>query len=47
MAASTRSPGGMWVALLPQPLPQWVHRVYTGADGKQYLRIANRLEEQI
>lgn len=31
----------------PQPLPQWVHRVQVDAQGKHYLQIANRLEEQI
>jgi Rieske Fe-S protein len=31
----------------PQPLSQWVHRVYVDAQGKHYLQIANRLQEQI
>jgi menaquinol-cytochrome c reductase iron-sulfur subunit len=31
----------------PQPLPQWVHRTYLDAQGREYLQIANRLNEQL
>jgi menaquinol-cytochrome c reductase iron-sulfur subunit len=31
----------------PQPLPQWIHRLVTDAQGRQVLQIQNRLAESI
>ncbi len=31
----------------PSPLPQWVHEVFTGEDGKTYVRIQNDFTEKI